>query len=57
MAGLPAGATHAFTSRQGYRSPSLLAGSKDVFALRGSDVMRVPGAGGETKRLYSVEAS
>lgn len=55
VADLHSGITHALTPDQGYRSPVFLAGSKDVLALRGTDVMRIPGTGGEGKRLYSVE--
>jgi hypothetical protein len=43
------------TSGEGYRSPIFLAGSKDVLALRGSEVIRIPSAGGDGKSLYSVE--
>jgi hypothetical protein len=47
--------THALTSNAGYRSPVFLLGTKDVLALRGSDVMQVPSGGGEGKKLYSVD--
>ena len=47
--------TRALTSSTGYRSPVFLAGTKDVLALRGSDVMQVLSGGGEGKRLYSVD--
>lgn len=47
--------TRALTSSAGYRSPVFLAGTKDVLALRGSDVIQVLSGGGEGKRLYSVD--
>jgi len=43
------------TSSEGYRSPIFLVGNKDLLALRGSEVIRIPTAGGEAKRLYSVD--
>jgi Tol biopolymer transport system component len=45
----------ALTSSDGYRSPIFLAGSNDVLALRGTEVVRVPKSGGEGKRLYVVD--
>lgn len=48
--------TRALTPIAGYRSPVFLSGTKDVLALRGSDVMRVSPAGGEGKKLYSVDS-
>jgi hypothetical protein len=52
---LQARTTRALTSSDGYRSPIFLAGNKDVLALRGTEVVRVPSAGGEGKKLYSVD--
>jgi hypothetical protein len=48
--------TRALTSSAGFRSPVFLAGTKDVLALRGTDVMQFPSGGGEGKKLYSVGA-
>jgi hypothetical protein len=47
--------SHVLASGEGYRSPVFLAGSKDVLVLRGNDVVRIPFAGGEGKRLYSMD--
>jgi hypothetical protein len=55
LADLRAGTTRALTSNDGYRSPIFLAGDRDVLALRGPEVVRVPSAGGESKKLYSVD--
>jgi len=56
LANLDSKRTSALTSGAGYRSPVFLAGTKEVLALRGSDVMQVPAGGGEGKRLYAVTA-
>jgi len=53
VADLGAKTTHALTTAGGYRSP-IFVSSGDILALRGTDVMRIPPAGGEGKRLYSV---
>ena len=55
LADLQARTTRALTSSDGYRSPVFLAGTRDVLALRGTDVMHVPVAGGEGRKLYSVD--
>lgn len=55
LADLQARTTRALTPSAGYRSPIFLAGSGDVLALRGTDVVRVPNAGGEGKKLYSID--
>jgi hypothetical protein len=55
LADLEARTTRPLTSSAGYRSPIFLAGSEDVLALRGADVVRVPSSGGEGKRLYSID--
>jgi hypothetical protein len=47
--------TRALTSNGAYRSPIFLEGTKNVLALRGSDVMQVSSGGGEGKKLYSVD--
>jgi hypothetical protein len=53
---LDSGSSRAITSSAGYRSPVFLAGTKDVLALRGSDVIQFPSGGGEGKKLYSVDS-
>jgi len=53
---LDSGSSRAITSSAGYRSPAFLAGTKDVLALRGSDVIQFPSGGGEGKKLYSVDS-
>ena len=55
LADLQARSTRAVTSSGGYRSPIFLAGDKDVIALRGTDVVRLPKAGGEGNKLYSID--
>jgi hypothetical protein len=57
LADLQAGTTRALTSAAGYRSPIFLSGSKDVLTLRGADVIRIPAAGEEGKKLYSVDGA
>lgn len=57
LADLQAGTTRALNSGGGYRSPIFLVGSKDVLALRGADVTRVPAAGGDGKKLYSIDGA
>src|ERR1700732_3660981 len=55
LADLQAKTTRQLTSSKNYRSPIFLAGNKDVLALRGSEVVRSPRAGGDGKSLYSVD--
>lgn len=55
LADLQAKTTRQLTSSENYRSPIFLVGNKDLLALRGLEVMRIPSAGGEGKRLYSVD--
>jgi hypothetical protein len=55
LADLQAKTTRQLTSNEDYRSPIFLAGNKDVLALRGSEVVRSPRAGGDGKSLYSVD--
>lgn len=57
LADLQAGTSRALNGSGGYRSPIFLMGSKDVLALRGIDVIRVPAAGGEGKKLYSIDGA
>lgn len=55
LADLESKTTRALTTTGGYRSPIFMSGSKDILALRGTDVMRISSAGGEGKKLYSVD--
>lgn len=55
LADLQARTTRALISGTVYRSPIFFAGNKDVLALHGTEVVRVPSAGGEPKKLYSVD--
>lgn len=55
LADLQTKTTRQLTSSEGYRSPIFLAGNEDVLALRGSEVVRYPSAGGDGKSLYSVD--
>jgi len=55
LADLQSQITHALTSSEGYRSPIFLAGTREVLALRGSDVVQVPATGGEGRKLYAVD--
>jgi hypothetical protein len=55
LADLQAKTTRQLTFSEEYRSPIFLVGNKDLLALRGSEVMRIPSAGGEGKHLYSVD--
>jgi len=56
VADLNSRTTRALTSSAGWRSPVFLPGTKDVLALRGTDVVRLPSGSGEGKKLYSVDA-
>lgn len=56
VADLNSRTARALTSSTGWRSPVFLPGTKDVLALRGTDVVRVPSAGGEGEKLCSVDA-
>jgi len=55
LADLQANTRRQLTASEGYRSPIFLSGTKDLLALRGSEVMRIPSVGGEGKYLYSVD--
>jgi hypothetical protein len=56
LADLDSGNTRALTSSAGYRSPVFLPGTNDLLALQGTDLVRIPSRGGESKKLYSVDA-
>jgi hypothetical protein len=42
------------TTDGGYRSPVFPPGDKDIFALRGTDVVRLSRSGGNAQKLYSI---
>jgi hypothetical protein len=46
--------TRAITKSAGYRSPIFLATSKDILALKESEIWRFPAGGSEGKKLYSI---
>jgi hypothetical protein len=54
VADLKSGSTRALTVSGSFRSPVFLAGSTDILALRGNDIVRVPFAGGEGSTVHSV---
>jgi len=53
VADLGSRTTHAVTRDGGYRSPIFLPESNDIFALSGSDVVRISPSG-EMKKLYAI---
>jgi hypothetical protein len=55
IADLASRTARAVTSSDGYHSPVFRPGTKNVLALRGTDVVQVPSAGGEGKKLYVVD--
>lgn len=55
LADLNSQSTRALTSGDGYRSPIFLTATKEVLALRGSDVVQLPVLGGEGRKLYSID--
>ena len=55
IANLKDNSAHSLTSSGIYRSPIFLAGSADILALRGNDLVRILSAGGEGTKLHSVE--
>ena len=55
IANLKNNSAHLLTSSGNYRSPIFLAGSADILALRGNDIVRMPSTGGEGTKLHSVE--
>jgi hypothetical protein len=56
MAELDKGKTRAITDAVGYHSPVFIAGSKDVLALKGTEIWRFPAMMSPGKKLYSVES-
>ncbi len=55
LADLQASTTRPLTSGDGYRSPIFLSGGSQVLALHDTDVVQVPVAGGQARKLYSVD--
>jgi hypothetical protein len=55
IANLKDNSAHSLTSSGSYRSPVFLAGSADILALRGNDLVRIPSSGGEGTKLHSIE--
>jgi hypothetical protein len=55
VADLKNGSTHLLNAGGSFRSPVFLAGSGDVLALSGNDVVRIPSAGGDARKIGSVE--
>jgi hypothetical protein len=54
VAELGSGSTRAITESAGYRSPIFIAASKDVLALKETDIWRFPAGPSQGKKLYSV---
>lgn len=46
--------THRLTASGGYRSPVFMPGSNDILALKGTGIVRLPPAGGQPKKLYTI---
>ena len=55
LADLQAKTTRVLASSEGYNSPIFLAGTREVLALRGTDVVQIPVVGGQGRKLYSVD--
>ncbi|HEV2133488.1 MAG TPA: hypothetical protein VGR47_04440 [Terracidiphilus sp.] len=55
VADLRNGSTHPRSLSGSFRSPVFLAGSGDILALRGNDVVRISSADGNARKLYSVD--
>jgi hypothetical protein len=56
LADLDSGSTRPLTPIPGFRCPIFLSETKDVLALRGTDVVQIPFSGGEGKRLYTINS-
>jgi hypothetical protein len=54
VADLESRSTRAITESTSYRSPVFIAASKDVLALKETDVWRFPAGGSQGKKLFSV---
>ncbi len=46
--------TRKLTASGGFRSPIFPQGSNDILALKGADIVRLPAAGGEPRKLSSI---
>jgi len=55
LADLQAKTTRVLASDEGYHSPIFLAGTREVLALRGTDVVQIPVVGGQGRKFYSVD--
>ena len=53
VADLTSGSVRALTTDANYRSPVVSGGGKEVLALRGNDVVRIPSSGGEGIKVNS----
>jgi hypothetical protein len=56
VAELGSRSTRAITESAGYRSPIFLATSKDILALKESEIWRFPAGGSPGKKLYSISS-
>jgi hypothetical protein len=54
LAELGSGSTRAITEGAGYRSPIFIAASKDILALKQTEIWRFPAGASQGKNLYSV---
>lgn len=54
VAELGSGSTRVITESAGYRSPIFIAASKDILALKETDIWRFPAGHSQGKKLYSV---
>jgi len=52
---MKSGSAHPLTLSGSFRSPVFLAGSGNILALRGNDVVRIPSAGGDATKLFSAD--
>jgi hypothetical protein len=55
VAELDSGRTRAITDSVGYRSPVFIAASRDIIALKGTEVWLLPAESLQRKRLFSVD--
>lgn len=54
VADLKSGSTRPLTTSWSFRSPIFLAGSGDILALRGNDVIRIASGGGDGAKVQSI---
>lgn len=55
LADLQTKTTRALASSDGYHSPIFLAGTREILALHGTDVVQIQAVGGQGRKLYSVD--